>query len=88
MKSSGNLLDDDDQNESASSAKKDREELKLSAIGRFRRVARSVQSQGCWTKALQTKVADEHSNLKSDQTDVNLSFNVNGEHIFTFYCKL
>lgn len=93
MKSSGNLLNDDDQNESASSAKKDTEESKLSPIERFRRLARSVKSQGWWTKALQTKIVDEHSKefhiqQKSGQTDVVLSFNVNGEQISLFYCIL
>lgn len=92
MKSS-NSLNDDAQNESASSAENDTEESKLSPIGRFRRLARSVQSQGWWTKALQTKIADEHTkefhiNQKSGQTDVILSFNVNGEQMFLFYCIL
>ena len=93
MKSVGNLLNDNGQDESASSAKKDTEESKLTPIERFRRFARSVTSQGWWTKALQTKIADEHSkefhiNQKSGQTDVALSFNVNGEQIFLFYCIL
>jgi len=87
MKSSGNLHNDNDQNESASLAKKDIEESKLSPLERFRRLARSVKSQSWWTKALQTKIADEHSkefhiHQKSGQTDVILSFNANGEQIF------
>lgn len=84
MKSSGNSLDN---GENASSAKNDREKSKLSKIEKFRRVASSVGSQGGWTKALQTKIADEHSSQISGQTDVSLSFNANGEHIFMFYCK-
>ena len=87
MKSSGNSLDNDGENQSASSAKNDREESKLSKIEKFRRVASSVGSQGGWTKALQTKIADEHSSQISGQTDVSLSFNANGEHIFMFYSK-
>lgn len=94
MKSAGNLPNDNGQDESASSTpKKDTEESKLTPIEKFRRLARSVKSQGCWTKALQTKIADEHSKefhiqQKSGQTDVVLSFNVNGEQIFLFYCIL
>ena len=94
MKSAGNLLNGDHQDESASSsAKKNTQESKLAPLERFRRLARSVKSQGWWTKALQTKIADEHSkefhiHQKSDQTDVVLSFNVSGEQTFLFYCIL
>ena len=93
MKSAGNLLNSDDQDESASSAKKDPQESKLEPLERFRRLARSVKSQGWWTKALQTKIADEHSkefhiHQKSGQTDAVLSFNVSGEQTFLFYCIL
>lgn len=88
-----NLLNGDEQDESASSENKDAKESKPSPLERFRRLARSVKSQGWWTKALQTKIADEHSkefhiHQNSGQTDVILSFNVNGEQIFLFCCIL
>lgn len=84
-------LNDDGQNKISSSSEKGKcagtEKPKLSPIDRFRRIARSVQSQSLWTKALQTKIAVEHSKefhivQKSGESDMILSFNTNGEQIF------
>lgn len=66
------------------------EEPKSSPKERFRRIARSVQSQSRWTKALQTKIASEHSKdfhitQKSGESNLILSFNANGEHINFFF---
>lgn len=97
---SSSSLDHEGQNEFTSSAQKVKcatapaeAESKPSAIDRFRSLARSVQSQGRWTKALQTKIADEHSkefqiNQESGGSNVILSFNVNGKQIFVVYSKL
>ena len=66
-------------------------EKKIPTLERFRSLARSVQSQGRWTKALQSKIAEEHSKgLKvSQQAGGNnemLSFNVSGKtHFFPFF---
>lgn len=65
-------------------------EKKMPALERFRSIARSVQSQGRWTKDLQSKIAEEHSKefKISQQADGNaemLSFNVSGKtHFFPF----
>lgn len=60
---------------------------------RFRRLARSVQSQSRWTKALQSKIADEHSkdfqiNQESGGSHVILSFNANGKRTVLFFRSL
>lgn len=87
---SSSLLKDDGQNKISSSMKKvkclETEQLKLSPKNRFRRIARSIQSQSWWTKALQTKIADEHSKeyqilQKSGESNSVLSFNTSGEHV-------
>lgn len=92
---SSSSLNDDVQNMISSSEQKVKcpgtEEPKLSPIDRFRRIARSVQSQSRWTKALQTKIAGEHSKefqitQKSGDSNLILSFNANGEQIFQFCC--
>lgn len=60
------------------------EEKKVTPLERFRSLARSVQSQGRWTKALQSKVAEEHSKeFKINQANGGnseiLSFNASGK---------
>ena len=65
----------------------------VAPLERFRSLARSVQSQGRWTKALQSKIAEEHSKeFKISQqsgglTEI-LSFNVSGKKFLSLFVTL
>ena len=63
------------------------EEKKITSLERFRSLARSVMSQGRWTKDLQSKVAEEHnrefnvSRRQSRGGEEILSFNASGKRV-------
>ena len=59
----------------------------MTPLQRFRSIARSVLSQNQWTKALQTKIAEEHSkefniNRESGGQAEVLTFNASGKSNF------
>lgn len=62
------------------------EQSKPSPLERFRRLARSVQSQSRWTRALQSKIADEHSKVFqiNQESEKVLSFKSGGNQTFVF----
>lgn len=62
------------------------EQSKPSPLERFRRLARSVQSQSRWTRALQSKIAGEHSKVFqiNQESEKVLSFNSGGNQTFVF----
>lgn len=62
------------------------EQSKPSPLEKFRRLARSVQSQSRWTRALQSKIADEHSKVFqiNQESGKVLSFNSGGNQTFVF----
>ena len=65
-------------------------EKKMAPLERFRSLARSVQSQGRWTKALQSKIAEKHrkefniSQQSGGHTEI-LSFNVSGMKFLSLF---
>ena len=66
------------------------EEKKVTPLERFRSLARSVQSQGRWINALQSKIAEEHnkefnvSRRQSRGGEEILSFNASGKRVLYF----
>ena len=66
------------------------EEKKITPLERFRSLARSVMSQGRWTKDLRSKVAEEHnrefnvSRRQSRGGEEILSFNASGKRVLQF----
>ena len=66
------------------------EEKNVTPLKRFRSLARSVQSQSRWTKALLSKIAEEHnrefnvSRRQSRGGEEILSFNATGKRVLYF----
>lgn len=66
------------------------EERKVTPQERFRRLARTVQSQDRWTKALQSKIAEDHKRefnicrRQSREREEIFSFNASGKRVLYF----